>query len=222
MYANPILLPQYSNREDLLIPLSIYDDDLNQAINLSGCTGSGTFASWNVVDGAIATTSNTILTIPTPPIGNQLSALALTVGVGLGISAGDPITLTDGVTGKNSMSGYVLSYSPNTGALVVQIGMTFQFEIRKQPHSGPLSYGYGYSSYPALGTYDEDAPEIVGSLANYVAITDVGYIQILVPESVMKTLRPGTRRASLTMTDSVNTRQLFCAQLPIVSGGVSY
>jgi hypothetical protein len=41
MYANPILLPQYSNREDLLLPISIFDDDLNQAINLSGTTGSG-------------------------------------------------------------------------------------------------------------------------------------------------------------------------------------
>lgn len=221
MYANPILLPQFSNREDILIPLSIFDDDLNQPLNLSGCTGSGTFASWNVIDGTIVTISNTQITIPTPPIGNQLSALALTVGAGLAIKAGDPITITDAVTGQNSMVGYVLSYASTTGALVVQIGMTFQFEIRKQPHSGPLSYGYGYSSFPALGTYDEDVPEITASLANYITITDVGFIQILIPESVVKTLRPGTRRASLTMTDSVNTRQLYCAQLPIVSGGVT-
>jgi hypothetical protein len=222
MYANPILLPQFSNREDFYLPISVYDDDLNQAVNLSGCTGSGTFSLWNIVDGAIVTTSTTTITIPATPINNQLSSLSLTVGVGLGIKTGDPITITDGITGTNSMTGYVLSYASTTGALVVQIGMTFEFEIRKQPHSGPLSYGYGYSSYPALGTYDEATPEITASLANYISITDIGYLLINIPESVMKTLRPGTRRACLTMTDSVNTRQLFIAQLPILSGGVTF
>ena len=42
MYASPILLPQFSNREDLLLPVSIFDDDTGQPINLSGTTGSGT------------------------------------------------------------------------------------------------------------------------------------------------------------------------------------
>jgi hypothetical protein len=219
MYANPILLPQYTNREDLLLPVSIFDDDLDEAVNLSGCTGSGTFASWNVVDGAIATTSVTPITIPPLPLGNQLSALALTVGIGLGILAGDPITITDAVTGANSMTGYVLSYAAATGALVVQIGVSFQFEIRRPSRAGPMSYGYGYA---AVGTYDEDTPEITASLGNGILITDIGYLQILIPESQMKTLRPGTRRASLTVTDSVNTRQIFCAQLPILSGGVTF
>jgi hypothetical protein len=79
------------------------------------------------------------------------------------------------------MTGYVLTYVSTTGALVVQIGMTFEFEIRKQPRSGPLSYGFGYSSYPALGTYDEATPEITASLANYISITDVGYLLINIP-----------------------------------------
>jgi hypothetical protein len=79
-----------SNREDLLLPVSLVDDDLNQPINLSGTTGSGTFSSWNIVDGAIATTSATPITIPPFPIGNQLSALALTVGAGLATQPGDP------------------------------------------------------------------------------------------------------------------------------------
>jgi hypothetical protein len=222
MYANPILLPQFSNREDLVLPISIFDDDLNQAINLSGTLGSGTFSTWNVTDGAIATTSSTTITIPAFPINNQLSALSLTVGAGLGIKAGDPITIMDGVTGANGMTGYVLSYAANTGALVVQIGASFEFEIRRLSNSGPASYGYGYSSYPSLGTYDEGSPEITASLADYISITDTGFILIMIPESKMKTLSPGTRRASLTMTDSVNTRQLFIAQLPIVSGGVTF
>jgi hypothetical protein len=201
--------------------MSIFDDDLNQAINLSGTQGAGTFSSWNVTDGAIATTSNTTITIPQFPISNQLSALALTVGVGLGILAGDPILIADGMTGANAMTGYVLSYVPATGALVVQIGVAMQFEIRRALDAGPLSYGYGYSSFPAIGRYDLETPEITASLGNGITIIDVGFVQIMIPESQIKQLAPGTRRASLTMTDSVNTRQLFMAQLPILNGGVT-
>jgi hypothetical protein len=221
MYANPILLPQFSNREDLLLQMSIFDDDLNTAVNLSGTTGSGTFNSWNVTDGAIATTSSTSITIPAFPIANQLSSLALTVGTSLGILAGDSITIADSGTGLNTMSGYVLSYTSSTGALVVQIGVTLQFEIRRPLNSGPLSYGYGYSSFPAIGRYDDDVPEITAALGTGILITDVGYLQIMIPEVQLKQLAPGTRRASLTMTDSVNTRQLFMAQLPILMGGVT-
>lgn len=221
MYANPILLPQFSNREDLLLPVSVFDDDLDVAVNLSGTTGSGTFSSWKVTDGVIITSSTTAITIPAYPIGNQLSALALTVGTGLGILATDPVVISD-TSGLNTMTGYVLSYSPNTGALVCQIGMAFQFEIRREQHSGSgYGYGIGYSPYPAMGVYDESAPEITASLGNGIMITDLGYMQIMIPETTIRKLRQGTRRASLTMTDSVNTRQLFIAQLPILSGGVT-
>jgi hypothetical protein len=221
IYANPILLPQFTNREDLLLQMSVFDDDLNQAVNLSGITGSGTFSSWTVTDGAIATTSSTAITIPQFPVGNQLSSLALTVGTSLGILAGDPILIADSGTGLNTMSGYVLSYTSSNGALVVQIGVALQFEIRRPLNSGPLSYGYGYSSFPAIGRYDDDIPEITASLGNGILITDIGYLQILIPETQFKQLAPGTRRASLSMTDSVNTRQLFLAQLPILSGGLT-
>lgn len=221
MYANPILLPQFSNREDLVLPVSVFDDDLNQAINLAGITGSGTFSSWTVTDGSINTTSSTTLTIPTYPIGGQLASVSLTVGTGLGILAGDPIKISD-ASGNNTMSGYVLSYSSNTGALVCQIGVTFQFEIRRlSPHGSPLSFGLGYSAFPPFGVFEDSTPEVVASLGNGIYITDLGYLQIDIPESKMKTLRPGTRRASMTMTDSVNTRQLFIAQLPLLSGGVT-
>jgi hypothetical protein len=221
MYANPILLPQYSNREDLLLPLSIFDDDLGTPVNLSGTTGSGTFSSWVVTDGVIVTTSATTITIPGYPNSGQLSALSLTVGTGLGILQGDPITIADAMTGLNTMQGYVLSYSANTGALVVQIGMTFQFEIRRLPHTGHSSFSNGYSVNQQFGVYDESVPEIVASLGNGIMITDVGFIQILIPEVQMKTLRAHLKLACLTMTDSVNTRQLFIAQLPLLFGGVT-
>ena len=204
----------------MLLPVSIFDDDLNQAVNLSGTTGSGTFASWTVTCGTVATSSVTSITIPSFPIGNQLSALALTVGTSLTIAAGSPIVIAD-ASGLNTMSGYVLSYSSNTGALVCQIGVAFQFEIRRQPHAGALYSNWGYSTFPSMGVYDENVPEITASLGNNIMITDVGFAQIMIPESLMKTLRPGTRRASMVMTDSVNTRQLFIAQLPILGGGVT-
>jgi hypothetical protein len=135
MYANPVLLPQFSNREDLLLTISIFDDDTGQPVDLAGVKlalpQNFTAAAWTVTDGAIITTSATQITIPYFPQGSQLSALSLIVGVGLAIAAGDPITIKDTATGLNSMTGFVISYAGNTGALVVQIGKTFQFEIRK-------------------------------------------------------------------------------------------
>jgi hypothetical protein len=38
MYINPVLLPQVSNREDFLLTLSLYDDDANEPIDLTGWT----------------------------------------------------------------------------------------------------------------------------------------------------------------------------------------
>ena len=85
-----------------------------------------------------------------------------------------------------------------------------------------MHHSNGFSPFGGLtGVVSDGAPEIVASLAQGISIVDVGFIQISIPESRMKALRPGTRRASMTMTDSVNTRQLFIAQLPIISGGVT-
>jgi hypothetical protein len=207
-----------SNREDLLLPVSLFDDDLNQPINLSGTAGSGTFSSWNVVDGAIATTSTTQITIPQLPIGNQLSSLALTVGIGLNIQPGDPITISDTATGNNTMTGYVLGYAAATGALVVQIGVTFQFEIRK---GGPKNPGTGYISWYDFGTPDNIGPLLSASLGNGIFITDLGTIQITIPARLVRKLEGGTYLCGLTMTDSVNTRQLLVATLPVVRGGVT-
>lgn len=220
MYAWPVDLPAVSNREDFLLSASVVDDETGAFYNMAGVTGSGTFNSWTVTDGDIVTASNTSITIPQFPVGNQLLALALTVGTGLGILAGDPITIAD-ATGNNTMSGYVLSYAAATGALVVQIGVSFQFEIRK---IGPRSPGYGYGGYgPSYdcGGASGNAPEITASLGNGILITDVGYLQITIPESLFRKLHGGTHQVALTMTDSVNTRQLFVGSLPVIRGGVS-
>ncbi len=225
MYQWPVGLSIVTNREDLVLPVSIFDDDLNQAVNLSGAAVAGltafTSSAWTVTDGSILTTSANSITIPVFPIGNQLSTLALTVGTGLGILAGDPITIADTATGLNSMTGYVLSYATATGALIAQIGLTFQFEIRKNHRSHSLQSDYSTLYTFGGGPTTGNSPIISASLGNGILITDVGYLQITIPEIQMRTLQSDTHKASLTTTDSVNTRQLFVATLPVIYGGVT-
>lgn len=221
MYAWPLTLPIVSNREDFLLSVSIFDDDLGSPVNLSGTNGAAfTGNNWTVTDGAIVTTSSTAITIPAFPIGNQLSALALTVGTNLGIVQGDPITITDAGGSGNSITGYVVSYAAQTGALVVQIGVTFQFEIRKK---GPHNQGYGMGGYVPFYDFGTGpgGPELSAALGTGITITDVGYLQILIPEATFKKLHGGTHVAALTMTDSVNTRQVFIADLPVLRGRVT-
>lgn len=221
MYINPVLLPQFSNREDFLLPVSIFDDDTGQAINLSGTTINNpngfTGSNWNVTDGNIATNSTTQITIPPYPIGNDLSSLALTVGANVGIVAGDPIQIAD-PTGQNTMTGYVLSYTPSTGQLVCQIGVTFQFEIR---NIGRHHHSDGFSPFFDMGIAPEAAPILTASLGNGIQITDMGFLQILIPEAQTRRLRNKTYLASMTMTDSINTRQIFIGKLPEQYGGVT-
>lgn len=177
-----------------------------------------TASAWTVTDGAIVTTSATQITIPVYPIGNQLSALALTVGLGLGILAGDPIVIKDTASGLNSMIGYVTSYVPATGALVVQIGYSFDMEIRR---TGARFDGSGYIPRYDFGVPDEHGPLIQATLGNGVLITDIGVLQILIPVSTFQMLRGGTYSAAMICSDGVNTRQLFVGQLPVQWGGVA-
>ena len=224
MYAYPVLLPAFSNREDLLLTCSLFDDDTGDPIELSGRTlampGNFTGGNWTVTDGGIVTNSTSTLTIPDFPIGGTLAAVALTVGVGLAINDGDPIVIAD-QTGLNTMTGYVTSYVPSTGALVCQIGITFEFEIRK---TGPYrNWGGGpggYTPFYDIGTYCNDGPLITAQLGNGISIIDTGFLQILIPAALFQKLRLGTFLASMTMTDSVNTRQVFVGELPVQFGGV--
>jgi hypothetical protein len=221
VYAYPVLFPQVSNREDWLQTVAVFDDDLGTAVLMDGTAVPGgqafTASAWTVTDGAIVTTSATQITIPVYPIGNQLSALALTVGLNLAILPGDLVTIADTVTGKNTMRGYVTSYVPATGALVVQIGYTFDFEIRRR---AARYDGSGYIPWYDFGVPDEYGPLISASLGNGILITDVGVLQILIPVSTFQRLRGGTYSAAMICSDGVNTRQLFVGQLPVQWGGV--
>ena len=234
MYQSELRLDQFTNREDFYQTVSMWDQVTGDVINISGTVLANpmmpfTSNAWTVTDGPIATTSTTPLTIPVPPIGNQLSALTLTVAHNLAIVAGDPVKIADSATGLNQMLGYVLSYSASTGILVCQIGWTFQFEIRGDP---PNSISGAYVSWYDFGTPSDTGPILAASLADYISIIDVGVIQIEIPESIFKGVLDApyhavsgsftrTLMASMTMTDSVHTRQLYRGRLPVMYGGVS-
>jgi hypothetical protein len=221
MYAWPVLLPIFSNREDFLITVGLFDDDTGEAIDLTGCTraapGPFTSSAWTVVDGAIATTSITKLTIPDYPINNELQAVTLNVGTNLGILAGDQVTISDTQTGLNSMNGTVTSYVASTGVLVCQIGSSFDFEIRSQnSHS---SDGYGTQSF-MVGS-DDCISLITAQLGTGITMIGLGKIQIRVPASTMQKLRNKTYMASLALYNGADTRQIFVGKLPMIGGGVS-
>lgn len=216
----PMSLPAFSNREDFLQTIQFMDDETGDPINVSGIVGVGTFASWNVRAGATITTSVTPMTIPVFPFGSQLSALAFVVPTGLNIHANDPIVIAD-LAGVNTMTGYVLSYNTLTGAIVAQIGMTFQFEIRGP--SSPWLCNDGYSPFPqGIGVDSGYAPLLTASLANgKILFLEASTIQILILETEIRRLWNKTYMAGLSLTDSYNTRQVYIASLPSIYGGVT-
>lgn len=242
MFQLETRLPPFSNREDYLLTLSIFDDDTLDPIALSGFLLANTGApftsnAWTIIDGPIITTSNTSITLPTFPItgANNLTALTLTVGVGLGIKPGDLIvgqdTATFPLTGKNFWNGFCTSYNAVSGQLVVQVGWTFQFEIRR---GGPRNQGSGFIPWWDWGTADDLGPLLQANFGNgYLSLIDQSVVQILIPESAIRTIgatgvfapsegdAPGTYKACMTGTDSYNTRQFLFGSQPIYYGGVT-
>jgi len=223
MYTNPAIIRQTTNREDLTLTVALFDDDLNQPIDLSYRTlatmgAPFTGHAWTVTTSGIAVPSATPLTIPDYPIGSQLTAVALTVAPNLPILPGNPVTIAD-VNPANSMTGYVTSYASGTGALVCQIGVTFQLEIRRSEQLD--DWDWGYTTQWAYGTLLTDAPLIVASLGNGLSIIDLGRLLIRLPETTIRKLTHRSYHLNLTCTDSYDTRQLFIGHLPMLYGGVS-
>jgi hypothetical protein len=223
MYVWPVTFPVQTNREDLLRTVSLFDDDTGSAIDFSGRTlaapGDFTGTNWTVTDGTIITTSATSLKIKDYPFGNEMQAIAPIVGLNLGILAGDFATISD-PTGKNTMSGYVVSYAPATGALVMQIGSAFEFEIRGHHHHGNGGE-WGYSESAADMGVDCSSPLISAQLGNGITVIGLGVLQLRIPAYTMAKLRHRTYGAAMTMFDGSDTRQIFTGKQPIVSGGVA-
>ena len=228
MYAIPVLLAPQSNRENFSRTVSLFDDDTGEAIDVSGRTlaapGDFTAANWVVTCGAVMTASVSQLTVKDYPIGNEMQALALTVGAGLAIAARSPVTIADAATGKNTMTGYVQSYAPSTGKMVVQIGYSFLLEIRTAPQGG-AGDGYGSSSF--IGSDDLGVPILQASLGNGITVVDIGRLLVNIaanPAATLNTakLRHRTYNVGMTMFDGdADTRQIFVGRLPILNGYVS-
>lgn len=220
MYTWPVLLPAQTNREDFLKTESLFDDDTGDALDVSGRTlanpGDFTGNAWTVTSGLNNTNSVTQLTIKDYPFGSEMQAIALVVGTGLGILAGDPVTIAD-ATGLNTMTGYVTSYAPATGAMVAQIGCAFDFEMRA--HHGHHGDGYG-SSFSDVGEGGE-GPIIRAQLGTGITVVGLGVLQIRIPASTIFKLRHRTYSIGMTMYDGSDTRQLLIGKQPILNGGVS-
>jgi|SRR5215468_10515654 len=234
MYVTPVRFQQFTNREDFYTTIAIYDDLAGTPINLSGTVLANpsqafTASNWNVAVSGNVLTSTTSLTIPVPPINNQLLAVTLTVPAGLNIAPGSPVTISDAATGNNQMIGYVTGYTNSTGTLVCQIGYSFQFEIRSDAPTGASA---GYRPYFDWGSPNDQGAILIAALGTGISIIDIGYLQIFIPEITFKTILDQpynsmsntfsrTFMASMTITDTINTRQLFIGRLPILFGGVT-
>lgn len=227
MYVYPTLFPQSSNREDLVRTVSIFDDDTGQPVNLSGIVllqnpNGFTGTNWQITDGAIVTSSTTQIFVPGYPVGGQLTALMLQVGVGLAINPGDPLTIADAV-GNATMLGRATTYTAATGILTAQVGMQFALEIRSEQQSDRGNFGHDYSPYYDWGggSPSGSRPLIQATLGNGLTIIDAGYLQINIPVTLMQQLRLRSYLIAMAMTDSINTRQIFIGKLPILYGGIS-
>jgi hypothetical protein len=153
---------------------------------------------------------------PIPLLGEDGITYLVTENSASTLTTGPPSAIP---VGPNTMTGYITSYAPATGALVCQIGSTFQFEIRPVKRGNDFDYGYS-ASWDFSGTYD-DHPLITASLGNGLTMAGQGVLQVRIPELTFRKLRHRTYAASLTMTDSYDTRQVFVARLPTQYGGVS-
>jgi hypothetical protein len=221
MYGNPVLLPEITNREDLLRTVSLFDDDTGLAFDLSGRTlaGVGDFTghNWTVTDGLIITNSITPITIKDYPFGNEMQAIPFTIGLNLGILAGDQMTVSD-PTGLNTLTGNVVSYVPSSGATVLQVGAAVDFEIRSHHHE---NWWCDYGSASGIGTDWSDTPQIQAQLGSGVTMIGLGIIQIRIPATTIQKLRHKTYSAAIVLYQGGDTRQLFIGRQPILYGGVS-
>lgn len=227
LFSDDVTLPRISNREDLYLLVGIYDDDTGDPIVLSGATGSGTYTGWNVgvkPPGTPPTTPNVVTTTSTSTMTIMDGQQTLVVGRNLAIVPNQnvavaPLGISFLTTG---MYGTVVSYVAATGSLVMQVGKSFQFEIRRQQ---PRNISDGYVAWWGIGTTADYGPLIVVTNGTGITVVDVGIIQIEILETQIRQLCTpnfgNTFGVGLTMTDGYSTRQIFSGSLPVTYGGVT-
>jgi hypothetical protein len=126
------------------------------------------------------------------------------------------------VTNRESWVPVIELRDDDTGDPIDLSGLTsIQLEVRI------IGRSVGHWSTPMAPWYDdppEAYPILTASLGNGIAILDVGYFQVVFPETKMRTLKAGTYRVGCVASDGSDqgTRQLFVAQLPVIDGGVTY
>lgn len=224
MYAWPILFPAITNREDFLRTVSLFDDDTGQAIDVSGRTlaapGDFTAAVWTVTSGLSISASVSQITIKDYPFGNEMQAIPLTIGLNLPILAGDPVTISDTATGKNTMTGFVTSYVPATGAMVVQIGAAFDFEMRGHHHHD-FGDGCDFGSSSNIGSGGEGTPIVRAQLGSGITVIGLGIVQVRIPASTLFKTRHRTYNVAMAVYLGGDTRQILLGKQPILYGGLS-
>lgn len=147
-----------------------------------------------------------------------MQVLALTVGLNLPILAGDPVTIADTATGKNTMTGFVTSYVPTTGAMVAQIGCAFDFEMRGHHHHN-FDCDYGPSS--GIGSDVGDTPVVQAQLGSGITVVGLGVVQVKIPASILFKTRHRTYNVAMALYLGGDTRQILLGKQPILYGGLS-
>lgn len=223
MYSWPTRFRPITTRETLTLTLRFKDVDTSEFVNISGITGlPQTIGHWVVRAGQnVITDTVSNITVPQFPYSTDMLAVAFVVPPGLAINAGSALSLTS-LDGATVLVGYVVSYNSMTGAVVGQIGMSFQFEIRVK--FSTRDFYDGYSSFPnaGIGTAGFPAPLITASLGDgKIKYVENTVVQVQIPETDMRKLWLDTFDCAMTMTDTQTQVQLFVGDLPVIGGGVS-
>lgn len=130
----------------------------------------------------------------------------------------NPVQFSE-VTNRESFSPIFSLNDDDTGDLIDLTGITIQLEVRKFRSAHPNSGGYGTSfGYGACG---DSGPVLSASIGNGITVIDTGTVQLFFSETQMRALDPATYSIACTISDGLNTRQLFLGRLPVLDGMVT-
>lgn len=221
MWANPVYIPEITNRESWSPTIALYDDDTDEPLNLTNTQGQGTYAAWSAqvsdeINGEVLLT-----TVSTTSLLIGQGTKTATVELGLDISAGQSVKFLYQSDTTQWLQGLVTSYNALTGALVFVVStVTLLLEIRRARETRNNS---GYIPFYDWDSTTDEGPLLTAEIGDGITIVDTGVFQLYFSRDDMRTLDPGTYIVGCTMesSDGVDVRQLFIGRLPVLSGYVS-